>query len=149
MRRCLPSVCLLVAIQLSTLASAQLPGAPAPKKSQAAARIARGTYLVENVAMCADCHSPRNERGEFVKAHWLWGAPLGFKNTVPMPRFASMAPPLAGLVGWTEQQGVTYLTTGKDREGQSAAPPMPEYRLSREDAAAVVAYLKALPPPSR
>jgi len=31
------------------------------------AQIEHGKYLVERVGMCGDCHSPRNERGEFVK----------------------------------------------------------------------------------
>jgi mono/diheme cytochrome c family protein len=47
--------------------------------------IARGRYLVDNVVGCADCHSPRNERGEFIKEKWLMGSPLAFALTVPMP----------------------------------------------------------------
>jgi len=41
--------------------------------------IARGKYLVERVAMCQDCHSPRNERGEFDTSRWLGGSMLAFK----------------------------------------------------------------------
>ena len=145
MRRChLPAMLLLVA-PLLTLGAAQA----AQNRGPGGARVARGKYLVEHVAMCADCHTPRNERGEVEQAKWLWGAPLGFKNTVPMPRFALVAPPLAGLEGWTEQQAVTYLTTGKTRGSMPAAPPMPEYRMSKADAGAVVAYLKSLPAPGK
>jgi len=32
-----------------------------------AAVIARGKYLVEDSGQCQDCHTPRNEKGEFVK----------------------------------------------------------------------------------
>src|SRR5436190_5188705 len=38
-------------------------------------RVSRGRYLVEHVGLCADCHSPRNEKGEFVRELWLKGAP--------------------------------------------------------------------------
>jgi mono/diheme cytochrome c family protein len=133
-----------VAAFLAVLALSASAGEPASKSKDP--RVARGKYLVENVGMCADCHSPRNEKGEYVKGQWLWGAPLGFKNTVPMPRWAQAAPPIAGLpAGWTEQQAIVFLTTGKAPDGQPADPPMPEYRMSKEDAAAVVAYLRSLP----
>jgi mono/diheme cytochrome c family protein len=112
--------------------------------SKSKATLARGKYLVEGVGMCTDCHSPRNEKGEFIRARWLQGAAITFKSTVPMPAWAEAAPPLAGLPGWTEAQVVTLLTTGKDQKGQKPEPPMPEYRMNREDAAAVAAYLASL-----
>lgn len=109
-----------------------------------ASRLARGKYLVTRVAMCIDCHSPRDEKGQFVHERWLQGAPLDFKATVPIPGWAEVAPPLAGLPGWTEAQLVTFLTTGKDQKGAPAGPPMPQYRMSKEDASAVAAYLASL-----
>ena len=113
-------------------------------KSKGSAKLARGKYLVEQVAMCVDCHSPRGPNGEYVREKWLQGAPLAFKNTVPMPRWSEVAPPLAGLPGWTEAQVVTLLTTGKDQKGGTPEPPMPEYRMTKDDAAAVAAYLASL-----
>ena len=112
--------------------------------SKARSVLARGKYIVEGVGMCADCHSPRNEKGEYVKERWLQGAAITFKPTVPMPFWAEAAPPLAGLPGWTDAQLVTLLTTGKDQKGKPPEPPMPEYRMSKEDAAAVAAYLRSL-----
>lgn len=112
-----------------------------------ASKVERGKYIVERLGMCGDCHAPRGAKGEFVMEQWLWGAPLGFQSSVPMPRWASVAPPIAGLPGWTDEQAVTFLTTGKDQDGGVADPPMPEYRMSKEDAAAVVAYLRTLKPP--
>jgi mono/diheme cytochrome c family protein len=121
---------------------------PAGKGSGAKGdRAARGKYLVDRVGMCADCHSPRNERGEFLKDRWLWGSPLDFKPEHPIPGWAPVAPPIAGLPGWTEEQAVRFLTTGKDRDGRAAGPPMPQYRLSKGDAEAVVAHLMSLTPP--
>ncbi len=72
------------------------------------------------------------------------GVPLDFKNVVPMPRWAEAAPPIAGLPGWTEAQLVTLLTTGKDQKGELPDPPMPQYRMSRDDATAVAAHLASL-----
>ena len=34
----------------------------------AAAQVAHGKYLVECVALCGECHSPRNDKGEFDRA---------------------------------------------------------------------------------
>ena len=112
--------------------------APAP-----AVLLERGRYLVEGVGLCADCHTPRNEKGEFVTAHWLRGAPIGFTPAVPMP-WAPVAPPIAGLPSMTAEQAVAFLMEGKRPDGTMPRPPMPPYRLNEEDARAMVAYLKSI-----
>lgn len=104
----------------------------------------RGRYLVERVGMCIDCHSPRLQDGNWDKANWLGGSLLAFAPAVPMPVWANYAPPLAGLPGFTDEQAIRLLETGKNRGGQPPRPPMPEYRMNREDAEAVVAYLRSL-----
>ncbi len=109
-----------------------------------AALLNRGRYLVEGIGLCADCHSPRNEKGEFVTAHWLRGAPIGFTPAVPMPVWAPVAPPIAGLPSMTAEQAVKFLMEGKRPDGTMPRPPMPAYRLNEEDARAMVAYLKSL-----
>ncbi len=106
--------------------------------------VARGRYLVEDVIGCADCHAPRNERGEFIKAQWLMGAPLPFAPTVPMPAWAPVAPPIAGLPTMTDEQAVKFLREGTRPDGSRPRPPMPELRLNEADARAVTAYLKSL-----
>jgi mono/diheme cytochrome c family protein len=131
----------MAAVAVAAVSVATLAGAAGKPE---ASRIARGKYLVERVGMCTDCHSPRNQKGEFIRERWLQGAPLEFKNTVPMPKWADAAPPLAGLPGWTEAQVVTLLTTGKDQKGEPPDPPMPAYRMTRDDATAVAAYLASL-----
>src|SRR5690606_8785616 len=65
--------------------------------------VERGNYLVNNVGMCADCHTPRNERGEFLMQLWLEGSALPFQPTVPMP-WSPAAPPIAGLRSMTDEQ---------------------------------------------
>lgn len=107
--------------------------------------VARGKYIVERTSMCADCHTPHDEKGQLVLARSLQGAPLGVQPIHPMP-WADTAPPIAGLPAkFTAAQTVTFLETGKRPDGSMAKPPMPPYRFSHEDALAVTAYLKTLP----
>jgi mono/diheme cytochrome c family protein len=108
------------------------------------AQIAHGEYLVNNIARCVDCHSPMNQRGEPIPGQMLKGAELPFAPIHPIPGWAPKSPDIAGLHGWTTQQAVHFLMTGLDRSRHRAAPPMPEYRMNRRDAEAVVAYLKSL-----
>src|SRR3954451_22747335 len=127
----------LLLLTLTLAASAQY-------KSGNASQLSRGKYLVERVGMCGDCHSPRNERGQFVKEQWLTGAPLGFKSAAPIPGWVEVAPGIAGLPGWNEKDAIAFLSTGRGLNGKTTAPPMPEFRFTPSDAAAVVAYLKSL-----
>lgn len=112
--------------------------------TSAATRLERGRYLVEQVGMCADCHSPRGPGGVFDRSRWLQGAPLGFAPTVPMPAWADHAPAIAGLHHYTDEQAIAFLSEGRTKHGQPLRPPMPEYRFDRADAEAVVAYLRSL-----
>lgn len=123
-------------------AISQVSAAPAAKASKQ--QIARGEYLIKGIAGCGDCHTPFNERGELVQEKWLQGATLTFGPLVPMPAWAKQAPRIAGLEGWDHEKAVQFLMTGKAPSGQPARPPMPEYRMNRPDAEAVVAYLESL-----
>jgi Cytochrome c len=111
------------------------------------AKIERGKYIVHRMALCIDCHSPRDEKGQFVEGKHLTGATLGFKPTVPMP-WMPVAPNLAGLPeGYKREDMIQFLMTGKRPTGAPILPPMPEYRLNREDAEATAAYLESLGKP--
>jgi len=120
---------------------------PAPSNAAGGtpAEIARGKYIVEYVGMCGDCHTPHDEKGEPIAAQTLRGAPLAFKPTVPMP-WADKAPNIAGLRGWEEADAIKFLMTGKAYNDLPPRPPMPGYRLNKEDATAVVRYLRTLSP---
>ena len=110
----------------------------------AQAQVARGRYIVQNVGMCGDCHTPRDDRGEPIPGRALQGAPLGMRPIHPMP-FAVRAPDIAGLPAhWTPAQTAHFLQTGKRPDGTGPLPPMPPYRLSKRDAWAVTDYLKSL-----
>jgi mono/diheme cytochrome c family protein len=111
-----------------------------------AARLQRGEYLVERVALCADCHSERDWRGRQDRNQWLQGAKLDFKPARLMP-WAAVAPAIAGLSTFTnEAAAVNYFETGVNAVGKKSSPPMPQFRLEHDDAVAVVAYLRSLKP---
>ncbi len=103
----------------------------------------RGKYLVTQVGLCQDCHTPRDQTGAYVQDKWLQGAPIMFNPAVEIP-WAGTAPPIAGLEGWTDPQILKFLTTGIDRDGNPPRPPMPGYRFNSADARTVVAYLRSL-----
>lgn len=108
------------------------------------AQIEHGKYLVERVGMCGDCHSPRNDKGEFDRTQWLQGELISFKPDHPMP-FAAIAPPIAGLPSYAKDEAaLKFLETGTNAAGKLAMAPMPQFRFNHEDAQAVVAYLRSL-----
>ena len=114
-----------------------------PKNSNKADLIARGKYLVEGVAACGDCHTPRDENGDLISSRWLEGAPVFLKPAIPQPGWAIVAPRLAGLPPGSDAEIITLLTTGLWR-GKPLRPPMPHFRMTRADAEAIIAYLKSL-----
>lgn len=106
--------------------------------------VERGKYIVEGLGMCSDCHTPRNEKGEFIQSRLLMGSELDFKPAVPMPAWAAAAPGIAGLPTYTDAQAVKILESGETPTGVPLRPPMPPYRMNHDDAVAVVAYLRSL-----
>lgn len=110
------------------------------------AEIKRGEYLVKGIGQCADCHTPFTPTGGFVMDKWLQGKKLEFAPLVPIPIWAPASPNIAGLEGWDTEKAVQFLMTGLTPNGQPARPPMPQYKMNRADAEAVVAYLKSLKP---
>jgi mono/diheme cytochrome c family protein len=124
---------------LILLCTATASAQKAPDKSQ----VEHGRYLVQQVGLCGDCHTPRDDHGQPIESKALRGAGIGFKPLAEMP-WGGYAPPIAGLPGFTDAQAITFLTTGKDPTGSHPKPPMPPYRFNRRDAAAVVAYLRSV-----
>lgn len=108
------------------------------------APIERSQYLVERVAMCVQCHSPRDARGELIQQRLLTGARVPLASPYPNQQWAAFAPKIAGLPGWVEEDFVTLLQSGKRPTGERPRPPMPPFRLSRQDAEAIAAYLQSL-----
>jgi hypothetical protein len=115
-----------------------------------AATVERGRYLTHDVAMCVQCHTPRDARGELQRDEEFMGAPF----PVDPPRFLDTAawcvqtPAIAGLTGWEREEAVQFLMNGARMGRHQPRWPMPPFRMRREDAEAVVAYLKSLSPKS-
>jgi mono/diheme cytochrome c family protein len=105
--------------------------------------VQRGKYIVENVAMCERCHTQRDENGNPDRDHWLMGGPTQTRATYSAPNWAVVEPRLAGAPPGTDAEFIKLLTTGISRTGRPPNPPMPQFRMTREDAEAVLAYLKS------
>jgi hypothetical protein len=124
--------------------TAQTKEASDESKAKSNAKIDRGRYIVEGVAACSDCHTPRLANGESDRTKWLAGAPVFFQPARPIPNWPVNAPRLAGLPPGSDADIVKLLTTGIWRDGKPLRLPMPHFRMTRPDAEAVVAYLKSL-----
>jgi len=114
-------------------------------KSAAGGEVERGRYLVEEVAKCPECHTPRNDRGELRHDAWLSGATIWIQPVAKIANWADRAPALAGFPSFTEEQGERILEKGTGPEGGEIRPPMHIYHMNHADAKAIIAYLKSLP----
>ena len=140
MKHLIPAALLLpVALAAAAPATKTPPSAP-PSDS----RIQRGRYLVHQVALCVQCHSPRDENGKLLETRLLSGARIPVNSPFPGQPWAYQAPDIRGMVGYTEEEGVRLLTEGVTRGGTPPRAPMQQFHLTVEDARAVVAYLKSL-----
>jgi mono/diheme cytochrome c family protein len=110
------------------------------------AEIKRGRYLVEEVAKCAECHTPRDANGDLDSSRWLQGSTIWIRPVAPIKNWAEQAPPLSGFPSLTEEQGERVLEKGTGPQGEVLRPPMHIYHMTHEDAKAIIAYLKSLPP---
>lgn len=131
----------ITALALLTVSKSSPPAAATMDKSE----IERGRYLVEEVAKCAECHTPRNATGELDKNAWLQGAPIWIMPVKPIANWAERAPALTGFGSYTEKQGERILEEGTGPEGEILRPPMHIYHMKHEDAKAIIAYLSSLP----
>ena len=130
----------------ATAASLGQDAAKPGRTTDRAAQIARGRYVVDGVAMCSTCHTPHNSNGELDRAHWLEGAALWLNPMMPIADWPLRAPRLAGNPSGTDIEFVTLMTTGMWKDGKPLRAPMPQFRMTKEDAEAVLAYLKSLTP---
>lgn len=113
-------------------------------RTASVAEIERGRYLVEEVAKCAECHTPRDATGQLDQHAWLRGAPIWIMPVKHIPNWADRAPALAGFPGLTEEEGERVLEKGTGPEGETLRPPMHIYHMNPEDAKAIIAYLRSL-----
>ncbi len=108
--------------------------------------VARGRYIANSVAMCVQCHTPRNADGTLDETRLFQGAAIPVESPFHGQEWAFQAPAIAGLAGFNTEDEFSLLTTGHRRDGHVPKPPMPPFRLSPDDARAVIAYLRSLRP---
>jgi mono/diheme cytochrome c family protein len=107
------------------------------------ARIERGAYLVNQIGQCAECHTPRDDKGNLDSNKHLQGGPLWFTSKINFKKWETKVPDItsSGVAGkWSEERLVKFLSTG-----EKVDMPMPAYRMAVDDAKAVTAYLRSLP----
>lgn len=116
------------------------------EKNGTAAEVARGKYIVENVAMCGQCHTPADSNGNPDRSRWLQGTPVPYMPARPNSDWPISVPRIGGTLPATDAEMITLLMTGLWTNGNRLRLPMPQFRLDRADAEAVVAYLKTVKP---
>lgn len=118
----------------------------AARQSGAAGRTAngnvqRGQYLVERVVMCWECHSTRDGQGNIVPGTKFMGGPMPLRPG--WPDWPMHIPRIAGFAGYTDEEAMRVLTDGAiKRDGTQLRLPMPRFRMTPQDAADVIAYLR-------
>lgn len=143
---------LLMVLVCAALASAQTPPRPqkrgdksaAPAVATVPAEVARGKYIVEKVAMCPQCHTPRDGNDALDHAHELEGASEFFQPPHAVADWPLKAPRIGGNLPASDEDMIKLLTTGIWTDGKPLRLPMMPFRMSEDDAKAVVAYLKSV-----
>ncbi|MEG1324225.1 MAG: c-type cytochrome, partial [Janthinobacterium sp.] len=106
----------------------------------------RGAYLAQGLAHCTTCHTPRNALMAEQLSKELGGADLG---TWYAPNITSDVN--SGVGGWSQQELVGYLRTGRAANKAQAAGPMAEAidhslkHLNDADLHAIAHYIKSVP----
>nr|WP_111404778.1 cytochrome c [Phycocomes zhengii] len=109
-------------------------------------QLERGRYLVEGLAHCAECHTPRDMFGGLQEESWMGGAP----NPTGDGRIPNITP---AALDWSAADIAYYLESGFTPDWDSAGGHMTDVienmaKLPASDREAIAAYLKALPPVS-
>lgn len=105
----------------------------------------RGSYLVQALGHCSVCHTPRDFLGGLKKGrHFAGGKEPGGK------RIPNITP--TRLKQWSDAELKDFFLTGATPDGDAASGAMDEVirnstsQLTPEDLAALIAYLRSLPP---
>ena len=104
----------------------------------------RGAYLVQALGHCSECHTPRNFLGGPQRDRFLAGGKGPDGKRVP-----NLTP--TRLKNWNDGELKEFLLTGATPDGDAANKTMDEVirnttsRLTAEDLAALMAYLRSLP----
>jgi mono/diheme cytochrome c family protein len=134
-------------VSQNSVSQSNAPQSTAPQRQSkaggAAADVTRGKYLVEDVAVCGQCHTPRDSNGNLDRTRWLQGASVPYLPSKPDMDWPINAPRIGGTPPANDADMIKLLTTGIWIDGKHLRLPMPQFRMDRGDAEAVVAYLKS------
>ena len=122
-------------------------GTAAPSPSD---KVAYGSYIVNSIAHCFECHTTPDEHGAPDFAHHMGAG--GFK-IVLAPGMEVMtanitSDPETGIGKWTDADIKKAITDGVTPTGQHLSPPMPFpwfKNMTDVDLDAVIAYLRTVP----
>jgi mono/diheme cytochrome c family protein len=118
-----------------------------PSSAQDAKLLERGTYLMDSIVACGNCHIQRD------KGKPLFDRGLSGGMVFDEEPFKAYAPNITpdretGIGNWTDAQLMKAIREGIRPDGSVIGPPMPImfYRgMSDDDAKAIIAYLRAQP----
>ena len=116
--------------------------------AQAETPLERGAYLVQGIAACGNCHTPKGPEGDIPGmelAGMIYKDPEG-KVIYELP---NITPDLeTGIGAWTDEQLVAAIREGRRPDGSVMTGIMPFelYRgISDSDVRAIVAYMRSVP----
>ena len=135
-----------VRAQAPTQSPAQTPTqSPAQKSAPGiSGNVEHGRYLVHDVAMCPQCHSPRDEYGNLIESKMFEGGPVPVRPPWAND-WAINAPRNKGLPGYDDATAMRLFTEGSiGRDGKQLKPPMPRFHMTKQDASDVIAYMRSL-----
>ncbi|MGI0029244.1 MAG: c-type cytochrome, partial [Nitrososphaera sp.] len=105
----------------------------------------RGAYLVQALGHCGECHTPRNFLSGPKRSRFLAGGKGPEGQDVP-----NLTP--TGLKKWNDKELKDFLVNGITPDGELPAEIMGAVitnttsQLTPQDLAALIAYLRSLPP---
>jgi mono/diheme cytochrome c family protein len=108
----------------------------------------RGKYLT-TLASCGDCHTPRDERGQYIAALAFAGGNIVEHRPTWEPRAAAnITPGVNGIPYYNEELFLEVMRTGRVRERKiTDVMPWGHYKgMTDEDLKAIFAYLKTVAP---
>jgi cytochrome c/cbb3-type cytochrome c oxidase subunit III len=114
---------------------------------RAESQLERGRYLVETLAGCGNCHTPRGPNGPLKDKKFAGG------EIIKHADFTAVTPNITpdtrtGIGTWTDDQIGSAIREGLRPDGRLLGPAMPSrsYRsLADDDVKAIVAYLRSVP----
>ena len=116
--------------------------------ARAETRLERGRYLVETLAGCGNCHTPRGPNGPLKDKKFAGGEIIKHEDFTAV--VANITPdPETGIGRWTDREIITAIREGRRPDESLIGPAMPSrsYRhLADGDVEAIVAYLRSVPP---